>query len=197
MACKLLNGRDVHAEIEHVADERSPQVVRREARDLGTTSETTNEIEDALIGHPPHDDRATLRHRHEERTGKIATAFEPRIESETSAVRDIRDALLVALPLHFQHAGRPVEVFEVERDDLAPPKTTAVQDREQGRVPPSMVSTIRSASASKRRTRPPTASSISRVTSAACERAVARVSVAIATRHSGRRWKTLPASINR
>lgn len=51
------------------------------------------------------------------------------------SVRDVGDALLVALALHLEHAGRRVEVAEVERDDFASTQATAVQDGEERRVP--------------------------------------------------------------
>lgn len=62
-------------------------------------------------------------------------AKQPSIESLSRAARDVRDALIVALALHLQHARRGVEVLKVVPDGLAPAEAPAIQYGEQGGVP--------------------------------------------------------------
>ena len=84
MPSKLLDGGDVRAGIEHIADEGPPHVMRAERGDLRPPREPTSQSGDGAVGHPRANDDPALRHREEQRTGIFAPERESTAKSPSS-----------------------------------------------------------------------------------------------------------------
>ena len=118
MADELLDGTDVGAGIEQLADKRAAQVVRGEAGDAGLVGEKVQAQEDGLGGHGPVLNVVGLVDGVEQRARREAAASDPGVDGLAAADGAVDDALLAALAgTHGDLAV--VVVVEQQRDGLA------------------------------------------------------------------------------
>jgi len=118
MAGELLDGANVGAGVEQIADEAAAEIVRREHLDLGRRSSSTSEEAHRLAGEPPRAQLASLVDAPEQGARRRTAEREPLLEGEPAAVGDVADALLVALAADDQRAGLGIVVGQVEADRL-------------------------------------------------------------------------------